>query len=103
MYPRAVVDSVLPISTPITGVDGKVMESILVPKGTTVYVGISADNHSTQIWGDDALEFRPERWINGKAAGVTTKLCGVYGNMMTFIGGGRSCMCVPIFPTSFTF
>ncbi|KAJ7901252.1 cytochrome P450 [Mycena leptocephala] len=89
MYPRAAVDSVLPLSTPITGVDGKVMDSILVPKGTTVYVGISAANHSTQIWGDDALEFKPERWTNGKAAGVTTKLCGVYGNTMTFIGGGE--------------
>ncbi|KAJ7814502.1 cytochrome P450 [Mycena olivaceomarginata] len=91
-YRQAVVDSVLPLSTPIMGVDGRVMESILVPKGTTVYVGISAANHSTQIWGDDALEFKPERWINGKAAGVTTKLCGVYGNTMTFIGGGRSCI-----------
>ncbi|KAJ7847201.1 cytochrome P450 [Mycena leptocephala] len=92
MDPRAAVDSVLPLSTPITGVDGKVMDSILVPKGTMVYVGISAANHSTQIWGDDALEFKPERWTNGKAAGVTTKLCGVYGNTMTFIGGGRSCI-----------
>ncbi|KAJ7194983.1 cytochrome P450 [Mycena pura] len=88
----AAVDSILPLSTPITGVDGKVMDSILVPKGTTVYVGISAANHNTQIWGEDALEFRPERWTNGKAAGVTTKLCGVYGNTMTFIGGGRSCI-----------
>ncbi|KAJ7328398.1 cytochrome P450, partial [Mycena albidolilacea] len=91
-YRQPVVDSVLPLSTPITGADGKVMDSILVPKGTTVYVGISAANHSTQIWGDDGLEFKPERWTDGKAAGVTTKLCGVYGNTMTFIGGERSCI-----------
>ncbi|KAF8171594.1 cytochrome P450 [Mycena galopus ATCC 62051] len=94
-FRKAAVDSVLPFSTPITGIDGKVMDSILVPKGTVmdiVIFGYLLNKPSTQIWGDDALEFKPERWTNGKAAGVTTKLCGVYGNTMTFIGGGRSCI-----------
>jgi cytochrome P450 len=85
-------NTVLPLSTPITGVDGKLMHSIPVPKGTLVYIAISAANHNKQMWGDDALEFKPERWQDGKADSVTTKLCGVYGNTMTFTGGGRSCM-----------
>ncbi|KAJ7915789.1 cytochrome P450 [Mycena leptocephala] len=66
-------DTVLPLSTPVTGLDGTIMDSI-------------------NVWGEDALEFRPERWVNGKAEFVTTKLCGVYGNTMTFAGGGRSCI-----------
>jgi cytochrome P450 len=70
------------------------MHSISVPKGTSVYIAIAAANHSKRIWGEDALEFKPERWINGKADSVTTKLPGVDGNTMTFIGGGRSCMYV---------
>ncbi|KAJ7935782.1 cytochrome P450 [Mycena leptocephala] len=61
-------------------------------QGTSVYIAISAANHNKKMWGEDALEFKPERWTNGKANSVTTKLCGVYGNTMTFIGGGRSCM-----------
>ncbi|KAJ6587592.1 cytochrome P450 [Mycena vulgaris] len=85
-------DTVLPLSTPITGVDGTIMNSIAVPKGTAIYVAIAAANHNKQIWGEDALEFRPERWTSGKASSVTTKMCGIYGNTMTFIGGGRSCI-----------
>jgi len=85
-------DAVLPLSMPITGVDGKVMDSISVPKGTSIYVAIAAANHNKKIWGDDALEFKPDRWTNGKAESVTTKLSGVYGNTMTFIGSGRSCI-----------
>ncbi|KAJ7887394.1 cytochrome P450 [Mycena leptocephala] len=92
MYREATKDAILPLSTPITGVDGKVMRSIPVPKGTSVYIAISAANHNKKMWGEDALEFKPERWTNGKANSVTTKLCGVYGNTMTFIGGGRSCI-----------
>ncbi|KAJ7776521.1 cytochrome P450 [Mycena maculata] len=92
MYREAVEHTVLPLSTPITGKDGVVLDSITVPKGTTIYIAIAAANHNKQIWGDDALEFRPERWISGKAASPEMKQCGVYGNMLTFLGGGRSCI-----------
>ncbi|KAJ7915759.1 cytochrome P450 [Mycena leptocephala] len=85
-------DIVLPLTTPVTGVDGTIMDTIKVPKGTLCYIAIGASNHDKQVWGDAALEFRPERWVNGKADSVTTKLCGVYGNTMTFIGGNRSCI-----------
>ncbi|KAJ6614640.1 cytochrome P450 [Mycena sp. CBHHK59/15] len=92
MYREACEDTVLPLNTPITGVDGTVMNTIHVPKGTSIYIAIAAANHNKQIWGEDTLEFRPERWTNGKAESVTVKLCGVYGNTMTFLGGGRSCI-----------
>ncbi|KAJ6587621.1 cytochrome P450 [Mycena vulgaris] len=92
MFREAFEDAVLPLSTPIIGVDGTIMNSITVPKGTSIYVAVAAANHNKQIWGEDALEFRPERWTNGKASSVTTKMCGIYGNTMTFIGGGRSCI-----------
>ncbi|KAJ7935792.1 cytochrome P450 [Mycena leptocephala] len=92
MYRETTTHAVLPLSTPITGVDGKIMQSIPVPKGTSIYISISAVNRNTQIWGEDALEFKPERWTNGRADSVTTKVCGIYGNTMTFMGGARSCI-----------
>ncbi|KAJ6459207.1 cytochrome P450 [Mycena vulgaris] len=92
MFREAFEDTVLPLSAPIIGVDGTIMNAITVPKGTSIYIAIAAANHNKQIWGEDALEFRPERWTSGKAASVTTKMCGIYGNTMTFIGGGRSCI-----------
>ncbi|KAJ7240250.1 cytochrome P450 [Mycena rebaudengoi] len=92
MFRIAEEDAVLPLGTPITGVDGNLMSSITAPKGTLVYIAINAANHSKEIWGYDALEFKPERWKNGKAISAPTRMCGIYGNTMTFIGGGRSCI-----------
>ncbi|KAJ7078781.1 cytochrome P450 [Mycena epipterygia] len=92
MTRNATQDCVLPLSAPITGVDGRVIDAITVPKGTEVYIAIAAANHNKAIWGEDALEFKPERWRNGRAEGVKMRMSGVYGNTMTFIGGGRSCI-----------
>ncbi|KAJ6549730.1 cytochrome P450 [Mycena capillaripes] len=92
MFREALEDTVLPLSTSMMGEDGTSINSITVPKGTTIYIAVAAANHNRRIWGADALDFRPERWTNGKADSVTTKMCGVYGNTMTFLGGGRSCI-----------
>ncbi|KAJ7922414.1 cytochrome P450 [Mycena leptocephala] len=81
-------DCILPLSMPMTGTDGRRVEAIAVPKGTEVYIAIAAANHNKAIWGPDALEFKPERWQNGRAQGVTVRMSGVYGNTMTFVGGG---------------
>jgi len=85
-------ETIPPLSSPITGVDGKVYNTLTVPKGTGIYIAITAANHNKRIWGEDALEFRPERWADGNADSVTERLCGIYGNMMTFLGGGHSCI-----------
>ncbi|KAJ7867267.1 cytochrome P450 [Mycena leptocephala] len=77
MFCEALQDTVLPLSTSMMGKDGTPINSITVPKGTTIYVAIAAANHNKRIWGADALEFRPERWTNGKADYVTTKMCCV--------------------------
>ncbi|KAJ7855475.1 cytochrome P450 [Mycena olivaceomarginata] len=92
MFREARAETVVPLSNPIIGVDGKVYHTLTVPKGTGIYIAITAANHSTRIWGEDALEFRPERWTGGKADFTAEKLCGIYGNMMTFLGGGHSCI-----------
>ncbi|KAF7369850.1 hypothetical protein MSAN_00614000 [Mycena sanguinolenta] len=44
-------DCVLPLSTPITGTDGRHLDTIAVPKGTDVYIAIAAANHNKAIWG----------------------------------------------------
>ncbi|KAJ6556137.1 cytochrome P450 [Mycena capillaripes] len=92
LFRDAVNDTVLPLSSPIIGVDGTVMHSIIVPKGTSIYIATAAANCNKRVWGEDALEFKPERWLNGKVDSVGPKTCGVYGGTMTFLGGARSCI-----------
>ena len=53
----------MPLSEPITGVDGTELHEIPVPKDTTVVVAIYSANRNKAIWGEDALEWKPERWL----------------------------------------
>ena len=79
---RAKKDSILPFSKPIIGVDGSSIDEIIVPAGTTIFIGIRASNTDTDIWGEDALEFKPERWLSPLPAIHTeARIPGVYSNM----------------------
>ncbi|KAJ7669610.1 cytochrome P450, partial [Mycena rosella] len=92
MTRNATQDCILPLSNPITGIDGRTINAIPLLKETEVYMAIAAANHNKAIWGPDALEFTPQRWQNGRAVGVTVRMSGIYGNKMTFVGWGRSCI-----------
>lgn len=63
-----------------------------VPKGTTVILAPWAVNTSKHLWGEDALEFKPERWLdaNGKSnkQGSTESAY----SFLTFLHGPRSCI-----------
>ena len=39
-------------------------ETLRIPKDSLVYLNSYAIQVSRNSWGDDALEFRPTRWIN---------------------------------------
>ncbi|TBU26014.1 cytochrome P450 [Dichomitus squalens] len=86
-------DSVLPLSEPIRGLDGKLMHEIFVPKDTHVFVSINASNTNPAIWGPDAHEWKPERWLSPLPETVSNaNMPGVYSNLMTFWAGGRACI-----------
>ncbi|KAI5123118.1 hypothetical protein M0805_001474 [Coniferiporia weirii] len=90
----ATKDVVLPLKWPIKAVDGKTdIREIMVPKGTVVLVSIPGANLSKAVWGEDAQEWKPERWLKPLPESVAdAHLPGVYSQMMTFIGGGRACI-----------
>ncbi|KAG5647372.1 hypothetical protein DXG03_000440 [Asterophora parasitica] len=74
-------DVVLPLSTPITGLDGRSMHEITVPSNTTVIVSIFGVNRDPALWGPDAGEWKPERWLNPLPRTlVEAHLPGIYSN-----------------------
>ncbi|KAM5537528.1 hypothetical protein V8D89_008855 [Ganoderma adspersum] len=86
-------DVVLPLSEPIRGLDGTLMHEIFVPKDTHVFVSIASSNKNPEIWGADAAEWKPERWLSPLPETVAdAKMPGVYSNLMTFWAGGRACI-----------
>ena len=53
----------MPFSRPIVGVDGKTMNEVHVPKDTPVIIAIQNANRNPDIWGEDAKEWKPGRWL----------------------------------------
>ncbi|KAI0641776.1 cytochrome P450 [Trametes meyenii] len=86
-------DAVLPLSEPIRGKDGSTVHEIFVPKDTQIIVGLMNANRNKAVWGEDAMEWNPERWLSPLPESLTdAKIPGVYSNIMTFLGGARSCI-----------
>ncbi|KAH8986071.1 cytochrome P450-like protein [Lactarius hatsudake] len=86
-------DAVLPLSSPIRDVDGREVREIFVPKNTNVFAQIHNLNRDPSIWGADAAEWKPERWLAPLPQSVTdANIQGVYANTMTFTGGTRACI-----------
>ncbi|KIJ12414.1 hypothetical protein PAXINDRAFT_118137 [Paxillus involutus ATCC 200175] len=86
-------DTILPVSVPIRSTEGTLVHEVHVPKGTDIVVSLLCANANKAIWGDDAEEWKPERWlVDLPQSVVDAKLPGIYSNMMTFLGGSRACI-----------
>ncbi|KAI0318182.1 cytochrome P450 [Amylostereum chailletii] len=86
-------DTVLPLNTPVKGSDGTEYSEFMVPNDTTVLVNIIGVNTDPEIWGPDAHEWNPDRWLKPLPESVAAAhIPGVYSNQLTFIGGGRACI-----------
>lgn len=84
---RAKQDIILPLSGPMRCVDGTYTDSIYVPKGTKVIIANYSANRNKAIWGSDAEEWKPERWVDGNLpqSVLDAKIPGVYANLLVII------------------
>jgi cytochrome P450 len=82
---------------------------VAIQKGETVSVPIACINRAEAVWGPDAKEFRPERWLEvvsdekekekGKKGGIQWGKPGDayiqvsgYRHLLTFSDGQRACL-----------
>ncbi|KAJ8106899.1 hypothetical protein OPT61_g9238 [Boeremia exigua] len=82
----------IPVSSRVAVRDTSVA-GVFVPKGTTIFIVPWAMNRNPLLWGDDAEQFVPTRWID-KATGRATMDGGAESNyaFLTFLHGPRSCI-----------
>ncbi|KAF5367336.1 hypothetical protein D9615_010281 [Tricholomella constricta] len=62
------------------------IDGVLVPKGTIFYIPIRVVNTSKDLWGEDAEEFRPSRWLD------LPKTYSPSSSHMSFIAGPHACI-----------
>ncbi|KAL1946339.1 hypothetical protein VTO73DRAFT_15466 [Trametes versicolor] len=86
-------DTVLPLGSPVQGTDGQPLHELVVPAGTTVWLNIFGVNRDPAIWGADASQWRPERWLEPLPESVVeAHIPSVFAHTMTFVAGPRSCI-----------
>ncbi|KAF7288978.1 hypothetical protein MIND_01414400 [Mycena indigotica] len=90
MQRKAMADDVLPLAKPIIDSKGREHTSLPIRKGQMIHLPIWAINTAKETWGEDALEFRPDRWDNIPEA--VSGVPGVWGNLFTFLAGPHNCI-----------
>lgn len=65
-----------------------------VPKGTRIILAPAATNFDKELWGPDAAEFNPDRWMPKDESDKRAASGGASSNyaFMTFLHGPRSCI-----------
>ncbi|KAK6977243.1 cytochrome P450, partial [Favolaschia claudopus] len=86
----AIADTMLPLTNPIRLSTGEVVDSIPIRRGQVVIVAAASYHRNEALWGDDAHEFRPSRWLDGTA--FHGRALGPYANLLSFLGGQRVCL-----------
>ncbi|WVQ72766.1 hypothetical protein IAR50_002326 [Cryptococcus sp. DSM 104548] len=77
---------------PITGRDGEVMHHVKVRKGTNKHFSIVATNTSPLLYGSDAADFNPERFLQYPEGAKRNQVPGVWGGSMAFFSGSYHCI-----------
>ncbi|KAI0046332.1 cytochrome P450 [Auriscalpium vulgare] len=81
---------VIPTAEEWVDAHGVRRSGIPVAPGDEILIPIFLLNQSPEIWGPDALEFKPERWREIPEA--ARAIPGVWGNNLSFLGGPRACI-----------
>ncbi|KAF9093149.1 hypothetical protein BGX27_001654 [Mortierella sp. AM989] len=87
----------VPVNSRYTAQDDNIL-GYDIPKGTPVYIATAAMHRLKSVYGEDAEEFNPERWIDPAmlADGLKTKTKFVTPDMhwayLPFLFGPRSCI-----------
>ncbi|KAF7300851.1 Bifunctional P-450/NADPH-P450 reductase [Mycena kentingensis (nom. inval.)] len=86
----AMCEDVLPLGAPVVDRDGRVHESLRIPKGQMIHIPVQDVNRDVDIWGADAAEFKPERWDNLPDA--VRGIPGIWPHLLTFLAGPHHCI-----------
>ena len=89
---QAITDTTIPLGG---GIDGK--SPVFIPNGAIVGYGVYAMHRRKDLYGEDADEFKPERWLDRDGK----KGLRPGWEYLPFNGGPRICIGRKLFPTTY--
>ncbi|KAK7030995.1 hypothetical protein VNI00_010225 [Paramarasmius palmivorus] len=90
---EAAVNDIIPLEVPVVGASGQVLTKVPVSKGQRVIIDIAGYNRLERVWGHDANEWNPSRFMKQDAANPERDVSvGMTGNILSFSGGPKGCI-----------
>lgn len=76
-------DAVLPLSRSVKAANGDTeINELHVRKGQNIFVAFGEVNRLKSVWGNDAYEWKPERWLSPLPDTVgSARIPGVYSSL----------------------
>ncbi|KAM5534479.1 hypothetical protein V8D89_011811 [Ganoderma adspersum] len=87
----AVKDDVIPLASPIVSTTGETISQIPIKAGQVFYGAFIGYQRLTEIWGDDADVWNPDRFLHIETEKQPANV-GVFANLLTFSAGIRACI-----------
>lgn len=87
---EAFEDDVLPLSKPVQTTSGTSTSEIIVAKGQGIHIPTTCINTSEDLWGPDAAEYKPERWLGELSPGA--QAIQGHHHVLSFGEGQRFCL-----------
>ena len=78
------------MSAPTKTASGETVDSIVISKGTMVTIPFELFNRSEELWGPDAKQFVPDRWL--QEFNYPAKEVRGHRHLFTFSDGPRACL-----------
>ncbi|KAK0216094.1 cytochrome P450 [Armillaria fumosa] len=86
-------DDVIPLRNPIKLSNGEVITALPVKAGQVFVLPFTVMNVNPDVWGPDAHEFKPERWLTPDGTPPAENLPhGPWSSLATFCEGPRLCI-----------
>ncbi|KAL1746495.1 cytochrome P450 [Schizophyllum fasciatum] len=86
----AVHDDAVPLARPYTDTEGRVHSEIRVTKGQQFIIPIHSVHRDKEIWGEDADEFKPDRWTS--LPDSVKNVPSIWSHLFAFLGGPHACI-----------
>jgi hypothetical protein len=78
---------------PIRNASGTLIDKVPIRKGTVLTTSLHYTNTAKSIWGADAMEFKPERWLDDtQDVPASAQAYPGYHHTMIFSDGPRTCL-----------
>lgn len=62
----AAKDDIIPLAKPVIGESGRLITEIHISKGQNITTSVCGYNRLPSIWGEDAEEWNPQRFLGAK-------------------------------------